>query len=178
MLRFEITPPKNRSDFLFLKVWAPSTCLAVSQATKTCDLEFAISKRSDLQFHSAIILQFFCGTCGESCDFEFAIRKRSGYDCDFWDIKHMNLHACTATHVSPNRSTLHARTSEEVCIHICLFGLSASLLSITTEIYTVGPLDRAGGLSPSATISIKETHHYGRRPQDNGDCRAMQHEMS
>ena len=42
---------------------------------KSCDLEFATSKRSDLRFHSTIFLRIFCGTCSESCDFESAIWK-------------------------------------------------------------------------------------------------------
>ena len=33
-LRFEIAPPKNRSDFLFLNVWAPSTCLCCFTSKK------------------------------------------------------------------------------------------------------------------------------------------------
>ena len=82
-LRFEIAPPKKSGDFLFLKVWAPSTCRCCFTGKKHCDLEFAIWKRSDLRFHSAIFLRFFCGTCGESCDFKFAILKRSDCDCDF-----------------------------------------------------------------------------------------------
>ena len=57
-LQFEIAPLKIAA-FFFPKVWAPSTRRCCFTGKKHCDLEFAISKRSDLRFHSAIFLRSF-----------------------------------------------------------------------------------------------------------------------
>ena len=54
-------PPKNLRNFLFLKVWAPSICLCCFTGKKSSNLEFAISSRSDLRFHSATFLRFSAG---------------------------------------------------------------------------------------------------------------------
>ena len=79
-LRFEIAPPQNRSYFSCLKIWAPSTCLCCCTGKKHCDLEFAISKRSDLRFHSVIFLRNLWWELRIwICDL-----KTRHCDCDFW----------------------------------------------------------------------------------------------
>ena len=81
-------PPENRSDFLFLKVWAPSLCLfAVSQAKRHSNLKFAISKDNDCDFTPRFFCDFFCGTCGESCDFELRFENVAIAIAIFWDAK-------------------------------------------------------------------------------------------
>ena len=80
-LRVEIAhPPKNGSDFLFLKVWAPSTCLTVSQ-----EKNIAIW---NLRFRNAAIRDFMPRFC---CDFSaepavrvaiLNLRFENAADCD------------------------------------------------------------------------------------------------
>ena len=63
-LQFEIAPPRNHGDFLFLEVWAPSTCSCCLKGKNTAiwNLRFRNSAICDF------IPRFFCGTCGKSCD--------------------------------------------------------------------------------------------------------------
>ena len=56
MLRFEIVlPTEDRSDFLFLRVWAPSTCLCCLTIKKSQSKNIAIW---NLRFRNAAICDF------------------------------------------------------------------------------------------------------------------------
>ena len=79
--------PKKARRFLLLQVWAPSTCSCCLKGKKHGDLEFAISKRSDVRFHSAIFLRFFGGTCGKSAICNLRFENEAICDASFWDAK-------------------------------------------------------------------------------------------
>ena len=85
-LRFEIAPPKKAAIFYFSKFGPTRLASAVSKAFN-CDLEFAISKHSGLQLHSAIFLQFCCGTCGKSAIFNSRLDNRA----ILWDAKVLKM---------------------------------------------------------------------------------------
>ena len=51
---------------------------------KRCDLEFAISKRSDLRFHSAIFLRFSAEPATRVAILNLRFENASDRDCDFF----------------------------------------------------------------------------------------------
>ena len=100
-LRFEIAPPKNRSDFFIsesLVTFDLSLLFHTHTHKRHCDFQFAISKRIDSRFHSAIFS---------------AISLRNLW----WELRFLNLRfeKCTAIAIAIFLGTLRS---------LCIQGLA------------------------------------------------------